>query len=231
MGRPDMVEPRQLALIHAEIDSELDAEQRAELARCVLADPEVRAVREDLRRLCTALDGLVPVEPPAQLRESVLAALPQSSFRPRQSFVPRWRYAAVIAGMLAAGVLVLETLRAPETASSDAAGTMASAPAPTIIDTVRLGSGPVSGRVSLYRDPKGAGLEFELAASAPVDVLISSGGHTLRVNGLGRHPNPVGSRTAVPLPDFGTGGQTVDLTFLMAGRRVGGATLRASGGS
>jgi hypothetical protein len=226
-----MVEPRQLALIHAEIDGELDAEQRAELARCVLADPNVRAVREDLRRLCSALDGLVPVEPPAQMRESVLAALPQSSFRPRQSFVPRWRYAAVIAGMLAAGVLVLQTLRAPETASSDAAGTMASVPAPTIIDTVRLGSGPVSGRVSLYRDPKGVGLEFELAASVPVDVLISSGGHTLQVKGLGGPNNPVGSRTSVPLPDFGTGGQTVDLTFLMAGRRVGGATLRSSGSS
>jgi hypothetical protein len=226
-----MVEPRQLALIHAEIDGELDAEQRAELARCVLADPNVRAVREDLRRLCTALDGLVPAEPPAQLRESVLAALPQSSFRRRPSFVPRWRYAAVIAGMLAAGVLVLETLRGPETASRDAAGTIASVPAPTIIDTVRLGSGPVSGHVSLYRDSKGVGLEFELAANAPVDVLISSSGHTLQVKGLGGQDNPVGSRTTVPLPDFGTGGQTVELTFLMAGRPVGGATLRSSGGS
>jgi hypothetical protein len=125
---------------------------------------------------------------------------------------------------------VLETLRAPETASSDAAGTMASAPAPTIIDTVRLGSGPVSGRVSLYRDPKGVGLAFELAASAPVDVLISSGGHTLQVNGVGGQDKPAGSRTTVPLPDFGTGGQAVDLTFLMAGRPVGGATLRSSGG-
>jgi len=225
-----MAEPWQLALIHAEIDGELDAEQRAELARCVLADPHVRAVREDLRRLCTALDGLAPVEPPEQLRESVLAALPQPSLHPRQSFVPRWRYAAVIAGVLAAGVLVLETLRGPETATTDAAGTMASVPAPTIVDTVRLGSGPVSGRVSLYRDPTGLGLEFELAASAPVDVLISSGEHSLRVNGLGRQ-DPVGSRKTVALPDFGTGGQTVNLTFLMAGQRVGGATLRASGGS
>lgn len=70
MGRSDMVEPRQLALIHAEIDGELNAEQRAELARCVLADPHVRAVRDDLRRLCTTLDGLVPVEPPAQFRRA-----------------------------------------------------------------------------------------------------------------------------------------------------------------
>jgi hypothetical protein len=222
---------RQLALIHAEIDGELDAEQRAELARCVLADPNVRAVREDLRRLCMALDALEPVEPPGQLRESVLAALPQSSIQPHVSFAPRWRYAAVVAGMLTVGALVLASLRGPETATTDVAGTITAARAPTIVDTVRLDNGPVSGRVSLYRDRTGLSLEFELAASAPVDVLVSSDGHTLRVNGLGRQDKPAAPRTTVALQGFGTGGQTVDLTFLMAGRRVGGATLRTSGGS
>ncbi len=223
-----MAEPRQLALIHAEIDGELDAAQRAELARYLLAEPDVRAAREGLRRLCTALDGLPPVEPPEQLRESILAALPQPLPRPRQSFAPRWRYAAVIAGMLAAGVLLLESLRGPETATTDAAGTMASGHAPTIVDTVRLGSGPVSGRVSLYRDPAGLGLQFEVAASAPVDVVIASDGHTWRVNGLGKQEKAVG--TTVALPGLGTGGQTVELTFMMAGQPVGGATLRTSGG-
>ncbi len=224
-----MADPRQLALIHAEIDGELTAEQRAELARGVLADPEVRAVRAELRRLCTALDALEQVEPPKQLRASILAALPQSSRPQREFFQLRWRYAAVIAVMLAAGAVVVETLRGPETATRDVAGTMAAARAPTIVDTVRLANGPVTGRVSLYHDGAGLGLEFDLVTSAPVDVLVASDGHTLRVNGLGRKDKSAAPRTTVALPGVGMGGQNVDLTFLMGGRPVGSATLRATG--
>ncbi len=125
MGRSDMVEPRNSSSFTRRLMAS-STPSNGQSSRAVLAADLRRSepCARDLRRLCSTLDGLAPVEPPAQLRESVLAALPQSSFRARQSFVPRWRYAAVIAGMLAAGVLVLETLRAPETASSDAAGTM-----------------------------------------------------------------------------------------------------------
>jgi len=225
-----MADSGHLALIHAEIDGELDAEQRGELARCLLADPETRALREDFQRLCTALNAVEEVEPPPQLRESILAALPQSSTKQRWSWEPRWRYAAVIAGVVAAGAVVLETVKGPETVTTDVAGTMGAARAPTILDTAHLGNGPVSGRVSLYRDGVGLGLEFEVVASGPVEVLVASDGHTLRINGLGRQDKPGGPRTTVALTGFGMGGQTVDMTFLMAGRRVGNATLRASAG-
>ena len=50
-----------ITLIHAEIDGELDAANRAELARHLLADPNARTLREDLRRLCTELDALPEV--------------------------------------------------------------------------------------------------------------------------------------------------------------------------
>ena len=225
-----MADSGRLALIHAEIDGELDAQQRGELARWLLADPEARALREDLRRLCTALDALEEVEPPAQLRESILAALPQSSTKRRWSSAGHWRYAAIIAVVLAAGAVVVETVKGPETATTDVAATMAAVAAPTIVDTAHLGNGAVSGRVSLYRDGVGLGLEFEVVASAPVDVLVASDGHRLRVNGLGRQNQPGGPRTTVALRGFGMGAETVDLTFLMAGRRVGSATLRASAG-
>jgi len=223
-----MADSGRLALIHAEIDGELDGGQRAELARALLADPETLALREDLRRVCAALDALEEVDPPPQLRESILAALPQSSPSRARSWwsAPRLRYAAFIAGVLAAGAVVLETVKGPETVTTDVAGTMAAARARTILDTAHLG-GPVSGRVSLYRDRAGLGLEFELVATAPVDVLVASEGHTLRVNGLGMQDAPGGPRTAVALPEFGRSGEAVDVTFLMAGHEVGRATLRA----
>jgi hypothetical protein len=223
-----MTDSGHLALIHAEIDGELDGQQRAELARTLLADPEAQALREDLRRLCTALDAFEDVEPPPQLRHAILAALPQSTPSRARSWwsAPRFRYAALIAGVLAGGTVVYETVEGPAPAT-DAAGTMAAAGARATVDTVRLGNGPVSGRISLYRDRAGLGLKFELVASAPVDALVTSNGHTLRVNGLGMRDQPGEPRTAVALPGFGMRGEAVDVTLLMGGRQVGRATLRA----
>ena len=224
-----MADSRRVALIHAEIDGELDGRQRAELARALLADPEIQVLLEDLRRVCAALDVLEDVDPPQQLRQAILDALPQSTPSRARSWwsAPRLRYAALIAGVLAMGGILYVTIESPRPATSDVAGTMAAAGALTTLDTVRLGNGVVSGRVSLYRDRAGLGLQFELVASAPVDVLVASEGRTLRVNGLGVQDAPGGPRSTVALPGFGRSEEVVDVIFLMAGREVGRATLRA----
>jgi hypothetical protein len=227
MERSDVADHRQLALIHAEIDGELDAEQRGELARCLLADPKVRLLREQLRGLASALDALEQVEPPARLRESILTALPQFRATRPQRYAPHWRHAAVVAGVLATAAVVFETVRGPEPAATDIAGTIAPAGARTLVDTVTLAQGRISGRVSLYRDRTGLGLQLAIVTSAPVDVRIASGGHTLQVNGLDNREQPGGHPTTVALPGFGMDGQSVELTFLMGGQPVGSATLRA----
>jgi hypothetical protein len=225
-----VADPAQLELIHAEIDGELDPAQRAELARRLLADPDARALREDLRRICRALDELVQAEPPAQLRERILAlaALPPPAQKRRWLSAPGWRYAAAIAGVLTAAAIVTEIVRGPVPPTSEVAGTMAVAPAAaTLVDSVRLGNGPISGTVSLYRDRAALALEFELSAGAPVDVLVASEGQTVRVTGLGRQGTPAGQGTTVGLPGVGMHGQAVDLTFLIADQAVGSAVLRA----
>jgi len=221
-----MADTPHLALIQAEIDGELDARQRSELARRLLAEPEVRAEREDLRRLCAALDALPDVEPPAQLRAAILASLPPSavSRAPSVWSAPRWRYAALVVGVLGAGAIVFETLDGTRPATTEAAGTMAAVRGPVMLDTVQLGEGPVGGRVSLYRDAGGLGLALELISSGPVDVLIRSEGRTLEVNGLGG-TGAAGQRTVALVGSASTGGREVGLTFLMSGREVGRATL------
>ena len=225
-----MADPDYIALINAELDGELDAAQRADLARCLLADPQARAQREQLRRLGELLDGMEAVEPPAGLQERVFAALPQSHFKRRGLLSPAWRLAAVLAGVVAAGSLVFEAVKGPQPRSDQLTGTIAAQTA-TMVDTVGLGEGAVSGRVSLYRDRAELALQFEIVTSAPVDVLIASGGHTLRVNGLGG-PNKPGASSGrtVQLPGFEMEGQPVDLTFLMGGRAVGKTTLRPAAG-
>ena len=227
-----MSETEYLPLIHAEIDGELDGPQRGELARRLLADPDARAVREDLRRVCKALDAMPQVEPPPELRARILAALPEPAAvlpraRPLQpwSFDRRWRYAALIAGVLAGGTALFVKVEGLRPSTTDTAGTMAAAQAVTTVDTVTLANGPVAGRVSLSRGASGLSLRFELVTSAPVDVLVASDGHALRFNGLGGQGAVGQAGTTVALPGFAAAGEPVDLTFLVSGHEVGHATL------
>jgi hypothetical protein len=223
-----MTHDMDLALIHAEIDGELGAAERGELARRVLADPQTRAAREELRQLCTALEGVPAVDPPAGLETRIFAVLPASHAEPRRFALPptRWRYAAVVAGVLALGAVVFATLDGQRTGSAELAGTITASRSPVTIDAVRLDGGPITGRVSLYRDARGLGLAFDLATNLPVSVIIASGGHTLRVDAL-NHEGGAGAPTEIALAGFDTKGpQTVDVRFLSSGREIRSATLR-----
>jgi anti-sigma factor RsiW len=214
-------------LIQGEIDGELDAKQRGDLARYLLANPKARELRNEFRQLCASLDSLPEAEPPPQLKDSILAALPQSVVRANQSFwsAPRWRYAALIAGALVAGAVVFAVVEGPGPATSELSGTMAAAR--SAIDRVRLEQGPVTGTVSLYRDAGHLALAFDLQAASPVGVEVETDGRTLRIEGVGQDGSA--AQHALALPQHGVPGQTIGLTFLLDGRPVGRATLRVPG--
>jgi hypothetical protein len=224
-----MTDPRLTDLIHAEIDGELDAQQRAELARRLLADPGARGERDELHRVCAAVEAIPQVDPPPELRDSILAALPQRRLPTRKAghvsrdawtSAHRWRYAAMLAGVVAAGAIVFQTVRGPGPAGTEAAGTMATG----VLDKAQL-NGPVSGTVSLYRDGTGLALWFDLTASGPVQVLIASEGQTARLDGAVDAATP-GLRRTIPLSGVLAHGQTLELTFLLMGRPVSSTQLR-----
>ena len=149
-----MADSGRLALIHAEIDGELDGRQRAELARALLADPEIQVLREDLQRVCGALDVLEDVDPPQQLRQSILDALPQSTPSRARSWwsAPRLRYAALIAGVLAVGTVLYETVESPRPATaplpSRTVSTVVGVSAVAIVPATSLVAGRGPSRVS-----------------------------------------------------------------------------------
>jgi hypothetical protein len=132
----------------------------------------------------------------------------------------------MFAGLLAAGSIVYETVQGPAPASRETAGTMA-VDAPTTVDSVVVGNGPVTGRATLYRDRSGLAVGLEVSAAEPVDVLIATGGHSFRVNGLG---SSNGTRQMVALPGVRMQGQEIELSFLIGERNVSRATLRAPSG-
>ena len=226
-----MTDDERMALIHAELDGDLSSQQRADLARLLLVDPQLRALRDELKGLCNRLDAIGQVEPPPQLRDSILNRLPSVPVAPtyRKASLGRWRLAAMVAGLLMAGTIVYETVQGPAPGSKETAGTMA-ADAPTTVDSVALGGGSLTGRATLYRDKNGLALGLEVSNGGPVDVIVATAGYSFRINGLGR-PEPAGhAHRTVALPGVKMQGQEIELSFLVGERTLSRATLRAPAG-
>lgn len=76
------------ALIHAVLDGEASAEQRAELDRRMQSDPALRAKYEEMQRVFAILEEVPAVEPPAGLVESILQRAPLHPGRPQASHQP-----------------------------------------------------------------------------------------------------------------------------------------------
>ena len=226
-----MTDDERMALIHAELDGDLSSQQRADLARLLLVDPQLRALRDELKGLCNRLDAIGQVEPPPQLRDSILNRLRSVPVAPtyRKASLGRWRLAAMVAGLLMAGTIVYETVQGPAPGSKETAGTMA-ADAPTTVDSVVVGGGPVTGHATLYRDKSGLAVGLEVSATEPVDVLIATGGRTFRINGLGRSSPSGSARRTIALPGVKMQGQAIELSFQIDERTVSHATLRAPSG-
>jgi len=221
-----------MELLQAELDGELDAHSRAELARLLLADPRVRSLRDGLRRVGGQLDALGHVEPPAGLKDSVMRSLPAASpvaaSRPRPWRSGSWRYAALLAGVVVTGAAVVRLTSGQFGPEAEMAGTLA-APRSGLPSVATLaGAGGPLGSVSLARDAAGMRLTVELAAGVPLDLRVADREHSLEINGLGQ------GRTVLRLPGLADAGQPLELRFLASGHEVAQAQVQlpaASGGA
>ena len=76
------------ALIHAVLDGEASAAQRAELDRRIETDPAVRARFEEVQRVFALLEDVPDVDPPAGMFESILGRAQVRGVRPEISRQP-----------------------------------------------------------------------------------------------------------------------------------------------
>ena len=217
-------------LIHGEIDGELDEHQRAELARWLLSDPPTRLLRDELRQVCSRLETLEVADPPPDLKQRILGALPQPAAAASQHWrgAPRWRLAAAIAAVLV-GTAVLYEVSTSQLNPSDAAGTIA-AKSQVLLSNTRVDRGPLSGWLKLYGDRGGLSLQYQLVSTAGrVDLVVAAGGQTLRFNDVGGPGTRGAPREAIRLPAFVPGTQAVQVQFLIDGRAAGSANLPLPG--
>jgi len=193
-----MIEDRHIELIHAELDGELNSEQRAELSRVLLANPEARSLRDELNRLFGALAQLEDAEPPRGLHASVLDAIgahkgPARSVRRSWYTGPAFRYAAVfLGGLLASAILLGPGARqAAGPDISELVGTIGGQHAAgrgSPIDRVELDLAQVSGAVNSYQLDGQLVVELDLTANEPIEVVATHGGQTVHFS-LGSQPD------------------------------------------
>jgi anti-sigma factor RsiW len=167
-----------LELINAEIDGVLTGPQRAELNRLVLADPSLRALRDDLIRTCRDLDALPREELPAGLHEQVLACLPpvespRAAVQRGVPFLrrPLMRYAATFVGGLLAATLAYQfgSFVPTQVGAGQLAGTIADAGHAEARMVVDLDD--VQGEITLTGPPASPQVVTSLHSARPVSIV------------------------------------------------------------
>jgi hypothetical protein len=233
-----MINEQYLELIQAEVDGELPDQDRAELSRFMLANPDAHAVRDELKRLCSTLDQVRPAEPPAELRASILAAVrlpaPAVGSRRQRSFLPQsgaLRYAAVFAGGLIVSAIAFQVVSDQNAGLdvSDMAGTMMSQDPVSRsgpVDSVHVSLDQVSGTVSLFRSSSMRVVQFDLAARETVEVVVVHDGQEARFSGIGQAGGAAVQRYALVLDGPGAEGAPIEIRFLTDGAVVHSESLR-----
>lgn len=151
------------ALIQAQLDGELPAAERAELARALLQDADARRLHDELVRTDRLLREIPAAEPPPGLREAILAGTARPTGTSRFA---RYRIAAAfLGGLLIVGLALLA--RDGRGPSEDLQGSIAAAGR-----TVSLQSEGVLLEASLTRDGEKQRLEIRATAPMPCEVAV-----------------------------------------------------------
>ncbi len=243
-----MTDPRLLALLHAELDGDLDAAGQAELASHLATDPELARLRAELAAVDVGLAALPAVEPPAVVLADILAGLPpvrrESVVVPLRApaaaptsaplaaptvlrsrrVVRVWAYAASLIAMVGAGVLLQQSGLLTAELAGEAAGTLVHPGAPAeLLDSVPLEFPGISGRAQAFRD-EGVRLDIELANAEDLRVVVLGGG-TEQALAAPRQPNGARQQLQLQLPAAAIAAGRVNLRLEAQGRVVGEASL------
>jgi hypothetical protein len=234
-----MIADRHVELIHAELDGELTPEERAELSRVLLANPEARALRDQLSRLFGELAKVESAPPPAGLTTSVLSAVGLPDPSPQDQVFPgAWwrtpaalRYAAVFVGGLAVGAAAFQLGKqgADGLDVSQLVGTIGGQDAAvrqTPVDRIQLELDQVSGAINSWQVGSQLVLELDLQAREPVEIVASHGAQTVRFS-LGSRPDAAPERLLWLPDDDGAPGSAIGLKVFSAGRLLHEGVLEA----
>lgn len=245
MTAPD---ERTLELIHAELDGELAGATQIELDQRLEADPQARALRDQLGRMAGSLGRMESVVPPELHLQLLQATRPRAriiSSRERRAQIARYGL-ALAAGMVFAVVGLTLTERSRSSFDPrELAGTMGREAAHPLaaVASRQLQGNQLSGSVALSPAEGHWLLVFDLSSRAPVAVSATYEDAAFRLNGYAQGDAGVSSFSASPgrvgfvnqgeqrlalFLEPGSGGP-VKLRFESAGRLLDQAVLQVPG--
>ncbi len=249
------IDPRILDLMHADIDGEISAEDKAELESLRANDADVQAQYAELERLTDSLDQMPELDAPPHLKHTIMAAIPAAATAQQQSdgdgllqtlFASQaLRYAAMFAAGAVLTLSLVSSDRASRGAFDDVTGLVG-----TISDTVPAGPGvqfieiaraEIAGTIALRSSGPILIVDFDLVSSGPIDIVAAYSDQSIWFNGFAQLQSPGASiaaesgqitmqvkgkrRYALYLHNAGDRDINIDLEFLSDGAVVYDTTI------
>jgi len=188
------IDEKYTELINAEIDGEIQPDEKAELEAFLAESEAGRALQEELRKLCGTLDAADLLDPPQHLRHVVMNSIPTPTpvaespgFFQSLFAVPAMRYAATFAAGVVMTFVIVDSAQIQEGALDDVAtlvGTISDVgDIPGIASTV-IHKADVAGSVTLRRADAILIIDFDLSTKGPIDVIASYEDKTVWFNGF-----------------------------------------------
>ena len=182
-------------LINADIDGEIQPDEKAELEAFLAESEAGRALQDELRGLCATLDAEDLLDAPQHIRHVVMNSIPNS--RPeaespgflRSLFaVPAMRYAATFAAGVVMTVSIVDSGQIQQGAFNDVTGLVGTisdsddmAPG---IDSMVVHKSDVAGTVTLRNADPLLIIDFDLSTKGPVDIVATFDDKTVWFNGF-----------------------------------------------
>lgn len=189
------IDEKYTALINADIDGDIPADEQAELAAFLAESEAGQALQAELRDLCSTLDGEEMLDPPPHMKHVVMNSLPKAPaetespgfLRPLFA-VPALRYAATFAAGVVMAIAIVDSGQVQQGAFNDVTGlvgTMSDVSdlAPSVDSTI-IHKADVAGTITLRRADPILIIDFDLSTKGPIDIVASYDDKSVWFNGF-----------------------------------------------
>jgi hypothetical protein len=246
------IEQKYIDLINADIDGEIDAAHSDELNAFLAENEDARSLQAELATLCGSIDSIEPESPPPHLRHVIVNSVKPTTVKAESPGILQMLWASPVlkyTGTFAAGVLLALSILSSDRISNEAfddvtglVGTISDPISGDLVNSIAIDNVNVAGQVSLRSSGTMLILDFDLAASSPVEIEAEYADRTIWFNGFAQLESSGTTvsaksgnvtlgmegkrRYAVYLQNGGERSVTFNLSFIAGGEVVHEASLK-----
>ena len=192
------IDEKYIALINADIDGDIQPDEKTELEGFLAESEAGQALQEELRSLCSTLDGADMLDAPPHLRHVIMNSLP--SPKPQSSpaaelpgfwysllAMPALRYTATFAAGVILAVSIVDSGQVQQGAFNEVTGlvgTMSDASDIAPVASTVVHKAAVAGTITLRRADPILIIDFDLSTKGPIDIVATYDDKSVWFNGF-----------------------------------------------